>query len=164
MRGQPVWLGSISRKSNVGGGRLSTQLWSPATMAESIALLRRMLGPVGNPDRERIFRMQITLCIHRALTDEEVQRLPAYFHQEPATDLAGGPVEVIWENEEGAPSTRPCAAPRHGSPPGNRNPLIWVPIGCGACEPCRARRVLDELMDVKVEALGRRLGAGGQGA
>lgn len=144
MRGTPVWLASVSRRSPISGGILSTQLWSPRTMAESMALLRRVLGPAGNPSRERIFRMQVTLCIHRALTPAEVERLPAYFHADPATDLAGGPVEIVWENEEGSLSTRPCHAPIR-QPLDRRNPLLWFPIGCGGCPPCqdRARRDAD---------------------
>lgn len=160
MTGQPVWLGSISRRTPLGGGRLSTQVWSPQTMTESTELLRRLLGPVGNPARERIIRMQITLCIHRALTDEEVTQLPTYFHEEPPVDLAGGPVEVVWENEQGSLSTRPCEQPRHGYPPGPRHPLIWVPLDCGRCDPCRARAAVDTQMDAMVAALGRRLGMG----
>ena len=107
-------------------------------MAESIDLLRRVLGPAGNPARERIFRMQVTLCIHRALTAEDVAALPAYFHTDPATDLAGGPVEIIYETEEGLLSTRPCHAPER-IPLDRSNPLLWIPGDCGACPPCGAR-------------------------
>jgi hypothetical protein len=142
MFGSPVWLASISRKSPITGGRLSTQVWSPQTMQESIDLLRRVLGPAGNPDRERIFRMQVTLCLHRALTKEEVAALPPAFHEAEATDLAGGPVEIIWENEEGAPSTRPCANPRR-YPLDPKNKLLWFPLDCGACPSCKARAKLD---------------------
>jgi hypothetical protein len=161
MQGTPVWLCSISRRSPLTGGRLATPLWSQQTMDESIALLRRVLGQAGNAERERVFRMQITTCLHRATTPEEVAALPAYFHEAEATDLAGGPVEILWESEEGGLSTKPCHAPRKQmlDP---RNSLLWFPLDCGQCPPCRARAALDQHMDQKVEALQTRLMASRQ--
>lgn len=138
MYGTPVWLCSISRQSPVRGGRLATSLWTPPTMAESWALLRRCVGPDGNPSRERIFRMNVTVCLHRAITAEESARLPDWFHESEPTDLAGGPVEVLWENEEGSPSTRPCHNPER-IPLDARNPLLWFPGECRTCPPCLAR-------------------------
>src|SRR4051812_20264218 len=124
MRGSPVWLASLSRRSPISGKRLSTQVWDARTMDDSIALLRRILGPAGDASRERIFRMQITLCIHRALSIDEIAALPDWFHTDGGTDLAGGPVEIIWESEEGQLSTRPCERPiRH--PLDKTNPLLW---------------------------------------
>src|SRR5262245_37115967 len=138
MRGRPVWLVSLSRRSPLRGGRLATSLWSERTMSDSIDLLRRVLGPAGDPEHERIFRMQVTLCIPRALTADEVERLPDYFHEAEPIDLAGGPVEVLWESEPGLPSTMPCRDPER-IPIDPRNPLLWFPSDCGRCEPCRAR-------------------------
>jgi hypothetical protein len=142
MQGSPVWLASISRPSGlISNKRLATGLWSEPTREESYALLRRLLGPAGNPARERIFRMTVTVCIHRALTGEEVDRLPDYFFGDPPTDLAGGPVEILWENEAGLPSTKPCLNPtRHPIDP--RDPLLWFPLDCGHCPPCKARAAL----------------------
>lgn len=152
MQGSPVWLASISRRSPITQGRLSTQVWSRQTMDDSIAMLRRILGPAGNPDRERILRMQVTLCIHRALTPEEVTALPAYFHEDEATDLAGGPVEIVWENEEGLLSTKPCHAPER-IPLDRHNSLLWFPGDCGQCPPCLARAAAGERMDEKMALL-----------
>jgi hypothetical protein len=141
MTGVPVYLASLSRRSLVTNAIIATDVWSPQTMADSIALLRRTLGPSGDAERERVFRMQVTLCIHRALTPDEVTRLPASFHTAEAVDLAGGPVEVISETEEGWPSTRPCHNPtRKPLSPGN--PWLWYPEDCGDCPPCVARASL----------------------
>lgn len=115
-------------------------------MRESCDLLRRVLGPAGNPERERIFRMNVTLCIHRAITDEELLRLPDWFHAAQPTDLAGGPVEIMFETEDSGPSTKPCDNPiRHSLDP--RNPLLWFPGDCGDCESCRARAAHDRRLD-----------------
>ena len=108
MNGTPVWLCSISRRSTLVRDKpIATGLWTKQTIDESAALLRRLLGPVGNPARERLFRMNVTLCLHRALTAEEVAALPSYFHEDPAQDLAGGPIEILSESEPGLPSTMP---------------------------------------------------------
>lgn len=151
MRGQPVWLASLSRRSPITGRRLATGNWSKQTVEESIDLLRRMIGPAGDRSRERIFRMNVTMCLHRALTAAEVAALPAYFHADPSVDLAGGPVEVLWESEPGWPSTMPCHDPRRYllDP---RDTQLWVPLDCGACPPCLARADLDREMDKKVAA------------
>lgn len=107
------------------------------------ALLRAAVGGGGDHDRERIFRMNVTLCLHRAMTDDEVAALPAYFHSDPATDLAGGPVEVLWESEPGSPSTRPCANPER-QVLDRRRPDLWVPRDCGDCASCVARSAASE--------------------
>lgn len=146
MAGVPVYLASISRRSSQTGRTIPTPLWSTQTMADSWALLRRVLGPAGDASRERIFRMQVTTCLHRALRPEEVRALPPYFHTAAPTDLAGGPVEILFETEEGLASTRPCQHPtRHALEPDR--PLMWIPLDCGACGPCLARAGLDAELD-----------------
>jgi hypothetical protein len=157
MRGSPVWLASISRRPQGRREALSTQVWSPSTMQDSVDLLRRILGPAGNPDRERIFRMQVTLCIHRALTDAEVAALPDSFHAAEATDLAGGPVEILFETEDSGPSTRPCLNVKR-LPLSRTDPLLWFPGDCGDCVPCLARRKLDRHYDEKTGRLPTMLG------
>lgn len=143
MRGTPVWLASLSRPSRNHGGRLPTQLWSSDTVAESARLLRRVIGPAGDPDRERLFRMNVTLCLHRACTDAELASAPDWFRQAEPIDLAGGPIAVLWESESGAPSTRPCDRPTQ-IPLDPRHPLLWYPQDCGSCPSCRARLVARE--------------------
>lgn len=100
--------------------------------------MKKVLGPLGDKSKERHFRMNATLCIHRALSAAEVAQLPDEFTCAPALDIAGGPVAILWESEEGAISTRPCANPEHMilDP---KQPELWVPIDCGKCPSCVAR-------------------------
>lgn len=143
MNGQPVWLASLSRPNPITGERLPTTRWPDWGRSRGAALLRQVLDGLGDPARERLFRMQITLCLHRAATDAEVAALPEWFHAAPAVGLAGGPVEVIWESEPGALSTRPCLAP--GRERLSRiDPDLWLPVECGECETCRARTRIEE--------------------
>lgn len=152
MTGVPVYLVSLSRRSPISGKRLSTSVWSKAMMDESMGLLRQALGGAGDASRERIFRMQVTVCLHRALTPEEVASLPEYFHADQAVDLAGGPVEILYETEVGLLSTQPCEQPEH-IPLDRTNPLLWLPGDCGRCPPCLDRATRDEEMDAKLERL-----------
>lgn len=155
MTGSPVWLASLSRMNPITHEPIATGNWTPQTVQESRDVLMRFLGPVGNEYRQRLFRFNATLCLQRALTGEEVQRLPSYFFAEPAVDLAGGPIEVLWETEPGALTTQPCERPDHG-PTAMRNPQLWIPLDCGDCPPCKARASIDRAIDLKVAALGGR--------
>lgn len=147
MRGSPVWLASVSRRSLIVRNKsISTQLWERKTRDDMEANLLRLLGPAGNPARERLFRMNVTMCLHRALTVAEVQALPAYFHVGEPVDLAGGPIEVLRETEEGWETTKPCHNPiRQALDP--RDPLLWIPVDCGDCPPCQARSALRDERD-----------------
>jgi len=160
MAGTPVWLASLSRPKHFRDGRvpmkaarrapgfhgiprLATSLWSPMTIETSADILRRLLGDAGDASRERLFRMQVTLCLHRAVREDELARLPEYFHADPALDIAGGPVEILEETEPGAASTKPCHDPRR-VPLDPYDRLLWVPEDCGRCEPCLARLAIME--------------------
>lgn len=139
MSGTPVWLASLSRRSSVTGEPIPTGRWSPRDRADAEATLRRVLGGVGDARRERLFRMNVTLCLHRAVNDEEWVALPSAFHETRAVGFAAGaPIEVLWESEPGSPSTRPCAAPQQHRL-GFRDPDLWLPVDCGRCGPCLAR-------------------------
>src|SRR5262245_6922702 len=147
MHGTPVWLASLSRQSTLVQNKpLATSLWTDQTRAASAALLRRVLGPAGNPARERIFRMQVTLCLHRAITPEEYAQTPAWFKTAAPVDLAGGPVEVLWESEAGSLSTQPCRNPTR-QPLDPRDPLLWLPYDCGQCDTCQARLLAQDARD-----------------
>jgi hypothetical protein len=121
-------------------------------MAASAQLLRDLLGPAGDPARERLFRMQVTLCLQRAATPEEIAMTPDYFKTDPPIDLAGGPVEILEESEEGSLTTQPCLNPTHLllDP---HTPLLWAPVDCQQCEPCRARQLLQAERDVATGGL-----------
>lgn len=138
MNGQPVWLASLSRWTEA-GLVVPVPRWSKATRMDAIALLAQTLQGVGDPARQRIFRMNVTICQHRAATDAEVETQPPWFRLAAGFGMAGGPVEVLWENVRGSASTRPCVAPRARRLPGATDPLLWVPQDCGRCAPCRAR-------------------------
>jgi len=136
MDGQPVWLASISRR------RPNSQVvyvpdWSPSQRREAERLLALVLRDAGDVSRERLFRMNVTLCLHRAATDDEVATAPSWFMTAPGCGLAGGPVEIIRETVPGGPSTRPCESPSLQRL--DRSPHGWIPIGCGLCAPCVAR-------------------------
>ncbi len=132
-----MWLASISR-IHPNGKTLYVPEWSASQMRAAERELREMLIGVGNTNRERLFRMNVTLCLHRAATNDEVAAQPGWFLTCAGNGMAGGPVEVLSETEIGSDSTRPCRSPKkfvidHGSPHG------WIPTDCGVCEPCVAR-------------------------
>jgi hypothetical protein len=139
MGGQPVWLASVSLSR--GGPSLATDQLADRERQLVRELLLEALDGVGNLARQRLFRMQLTTCLHRALTDDEVRALPASFHDAPPIDLAGGPVEILWETESDRPSTKPCERVRRRIVYPTR-PDLWFPEDCGACDPCRARAEL----------------------
>lgn len=136
MDGQPVWLASVSVARDgrtVGAGDLDAE-----GQALVKALLWEVMNGVGDESRQRLFRMNLTTCLHRAATDDEVASVPAYFHTCDAVGLAGGPVAVLWETVPGKPSTRPCERPERMIAIPSR-PDLWIPQDCGDCEPCHAR-------------------------
>lgn len=136
MAGRPVWLASISWWDTPDKPHL-TGSWDAETRDGMTTNLRLILDGVGDESRERIFRMNLTLCAHRALTDAELDELPGYGQVCP-THLAGGPIEVLWESEYGGLSTMPCAAP-HRQMMGT----TWLPIDCGRCATCEARVMVE---------------------
>lgn len=138
MNGQPVWLASVSRM-RPNGKTLYVPEWTQPQLRDATRQLRQVTAGIGNQKRERLFRMNVTLCLHRAATDEEVAGQPEWFLKSPGNGLAGGPVEVLWETEPGAQSTKPCESPKRYMLDA-RNPHSWIPTDCGQCPPCMARR------------------------
>lgn len=137
MEGRPAWLASIAMRLPDGSPKLTGE-WTRAERRRADKRLDKLLGNVGDPTRERAFRMNLTLCLHRALSDREIATLSDEWKAAPAEFLAGGPVEVLWQKGVAdAPSTRPCAEPRmRPLLPGSR---VLVPLDCGRCESCVAR-------------------------
>lgn len=141
MDGQPVWLCSVSRRSKA-GEIIGTSQWSADDFRRAELFAHASLAGVGDRDRERAFRMNITFCIHRAVSDAEKTKLPAAWDGS-AGGMAGGPVEVLWSRGIGhRPAAMPCCNPSHHVIDGKR-PDLWVPVDCGACEPCRARAEIE---------------------
>ena len=137
MEGRPVWLASYSVKDPE-GEIVATGDWTPEQLAEGEKQIRKALRRIGDENRERCFRMNVTLCVHRAASDEEIESLPRSWHEDLA-GIAGGPVEVLWSRgcRESA-SSQPCENPGHKvlySP----RPDLWIPEDCGECPPCLAR-------------------------
>lgn len=140
MDGQPVWLVSLSRRDAV-GNILPTGRWPKGSYDIGYRLLAAFLDGVGDPSRERLFRMNVTLCLHRAASLPEQIMLPCDWGEKLA-GMAGGPVEVLWSKGiPERPGALPCESPHHGDPFCG-NPELWFPIDCGECPPCRARAAL----------------------
>lgn len=155
MGGRPVWLASCSVVDLKVFDRvraqpllLTTDRWPLLVRAEAERQLRIALAGVGDELLQRCFRMCITLCVHRAVTGPELAGLPAEWVCAAGRDLAGGPVEVIWQTPgvPNVPSAMPCASPW-------RRPIrelahlgAYVPVDCGRCDSCRAR------LEVQAEA------------
>ena len=132
-----MWLASASVWR--GSWIVGTGQWRPRVRDQVAAILRdEVMDGIGDLDAQRLFRMNVTLCLHRSLTTQEEERLPADWHEVPPLDIAGGPVEVLWENVPARPSAQPCGQPRHVQAPPGR-PDLWIPEDCGRCEPCLAR-------------------------
>ncbi len=136
MDGQPVWLCSVSRSRY--HQTLATKKWTKGEFATAEQIAHDALEGVGHVYCERAFRMNITFCIHRALSATEMDRLPSTWQCLPG-GLAGGPVEVLWSR---GIAHREAAMPCHR--PGHliireKRPDLWVPEDCGKCPPCVER-------------------------
>lgn len=110
--------------------------WDEATTDRISATLDTLLDGVGDPDHQREFVMCITLCRHRALTDDEYAALPAWWHETTAVDVAGAPLRVRWNRGiPDTPSTQPCANPGRV----RVSETLWLPQECGLGDSCQAR-------------------------
>lgn len=117
-------------------------MWTPRQMRHARRLLDQVLEGAGNPSRERVFRMCITLCMHRAVRDDELAQIPDWWHQADAVDIAGGPLEVLEScGVPDIPSAMPCYSPGRRTFDCNR-PDLWIPVDCGVCPPCMARKAV----------------------
>lgn len=151
MDGEPVWLASVSIRGNASRANpllpdewmiVPTGRWGPRMKAAGEEVLDKLLHGVGDDSRERCFRMNVTLCRHRALNPFEQEAVADWQSCRVARDLAGGPIEVMWtKGLEETPTTQPCESPRRAlmDP---RRPDLWLPEDCGRCAPCRARALV----------------------
>lgn len=148
MNGRPVWLASVSKRGPL--GITPNTRWMSPEREKAKKLLNMALEGVGDWSRWRMFRMQITYCLHLAVSDEELKRLPDDWATKPGTCLAGGPVEILDSSGiPDQPSVRPCENPTRlplsrlaGASIGH-DPDLWFPEECGECAPCRARAEIE---------------------
>jgi hypothetical protein len=139
MQGRPVWLASLSKKELGRRDRIkAVASWSDAEVQHGYERLCWALRGCGDPTKERLFRMNVTLCLHRAATRQEVAGLPEGWRADEGA-MAGGPVAVIWSRGVPCPpSCLPCRDPGKYLPDPKR-PDLWVPLDCQKCPPCLAR-------------------------
>lgn len=138
-----MWLVSVSTVQN--GDFVPTEVWTADDRLKiAEGLINRVLEGRGDPLRERSFRMNITLCRHRVLSDNEKLLLPCDFKAAKAKDIAGGPVATLWHTAAmpNGPSVQPCVSPHRRYIPGLDDPRLWVPQDCGHCDPCLARAAI----------------------
>jgi hypothetical protein len=143
MGGRPVWVASVSFRE---GAELivPTTRWPVERQRQARRYLEAHVRGVGMSKRYRLYRMQVTLCLELAVTDEERAQLPPAEDWQPI--LAGGPC-VLLESRgvPDIPSTNPCKNPTKEPIEGMAyDPELWVPIDCGRCSTCRARLKLEE--------------------
>ncbi len=137
MEGRPVWLTSLSvwHRDEL----VPTGVWTKrqSTLEAATEVLRDVvLGGVGDASRERLFRMNVTLCLHRGLSEMEEELIGPGC----AVHLAGAPVEVLWEHGvHASAAAQPCENPTHIPLPNSWKHGLWIPGDCGKCGPCLAR-------------------------
>jgi len=121
------------------GRIIPTGRWSSRQREKAERLIERLLAPVGDQSREVAFRMNVTLCRHRGLTDHEEANLPSAFHAFRANDTAGASIELLWAEGVTGEAIQPCEHPSREPIAGTDDPDLWLPVPCEACGPCRAR-------------------------
>src|SRR5882672_5286396 len=137
MQGRPVWLASIAFRDRF-GDVIPTTSWTDEMLAWADDAIDRSLSDLGDESREVSFRMMVTLCRHRGLSDAEEAALPIDFNQFQATDTAGTAVELLWARGVSGDAHRPCEQPGKIFAFASRTD-IWLPEPCGQCGPCKAR-------------------------
>lgn len=140
----------MSRRTSA-GSIVPTERWTPAQRRETEGVLSEILDRCGDPGRERVVRMSITLSIYRACRDDELTKLPSAFFQDPPVHMFGGAIEIIRESEPAVESAKPCEQPGRRML-GARYPDLWIPIDCGTCGPCQARQAIDKRPQHREEA------------
>lgn len=72
-----MWLASAPKRNNR-GGIVTTDTWTEGRLAIGGQILTRTLRGLGDRGRGwRLFRMQVTLCLHVACSEAELLRLPS---------------------------------------------------------------------------------------
>ena len=158
MQGRPVWLASVSKRDLKRQVIIPNTRWPKWMKDVAKQTLWQALKDVGDKEKGwRMFRMNITYCLHVAVSDHELELLPGVWQDQPGGALAGGPVAVLDAGNCGtAPSVLPCENPGHEAlpmAPGNRypDPDMWFPRDCGLCEPCLDRIRIEEMIGGQTE-------------
>jgi hypothetical protein len=95
---------------------------------------------------ERMFRMCMTLCFHRALSAEEIAGLPPYFINSRPRDFAGGPLETfLTKGIPELPTLQPCERPKKHYL--DMDCTMYTVDDCGLCRPCKARLALSAFVE-----------------
>ena len=92
MGGRPVWVASVSFRK---GAELlvPTTRWGIEHQRQARTCLEAHVRGVGMSKRYRLYRMQVTLCLEVAVTDEELEQLPPAEDWQPI--LVGGPRDAV---------------------------------------------------------------------
>lgn len=141
MNGRPVWLASVSMRDSL-GEIIPTGRWTVRQREKADRIIGRILGGAGDQEREVAFRMNVTVCRHRGLTDDEEAGLPSSFHEFEATDSAGASVELLWSRGVTGAAIEPCANPGREPIGDSGDPDMWLPVPCERCESCLARQAV----------------------
>jgi len=153
MQGRPVWLASISKRNTKTGQIIPNTRWPAWVKDKAKRTLWQTLKGAGDMNQGwRMFRMNITYCLHVAVSDHELELLPGVWQDQPGGALAGGPVAVLDSGNCGtSPSVLPCENPGREALPlsGDQmvtDPDMWFPRDCGLCEPCLDRIRIEEMI------------------
>lgn len=143
MNGWPVWLASISQR-RADGRIVGAYRWDTDKIADMERRLRAALVGVGDDSRERLFRMNVTLCLHRAVSEVEYDKTGRDF-MDGACNLAGPPVASLKvKGFTPTASIDPCDNPKRRLPETlSYDPNLWIPVECGKCPSCVARSGLE---------------------
>jgi len=116
-------------------------------------LLQQALKGVGDEHCYRLFRMNITLCLHRAVKPEEEAGLPKTW---PAAigGMAGGPVRVLRARNVPNPVAGEACQQMGREIIIPSRPDLWLPSDCGECPPCQARATIAAALECQAAAQG----------
>lgn len=130
-----MWLASISHWRN--GRNIPYQRWGAGVRRVGHRLARNLLCGVGDPDVERRFAMVMTLCVHRAVSDDEL----AVCGTDRAVHLAGPAVEEISRTPGYPPLPLTAQRCERGTWAFLQTPhgRLRIPGDCADCAPCLAR-------------------------
>ena len=148
-----MWLVSVSKRNPKTGQIVPNTRWPDWVKDKARKALWQVMSGAGDLNIGwRLFRMNITYCLHIAVSDRELELLPVVWQDQMGTALAGGPVAVLDSgNCATSPSVLPCEHPTREPLPLSGNQLVtdpdmWFPRDCRLCEPCLDRIRIEEMI------------------